>query len=66
MSSYRKYKEQIVATNKARRQAIKTLISQHQEEFDILYQYEATKLGLNTTKVNARIARTRSGQENAD
>jgi hypothetical protein len=66
MSSYRKYKEQIVATNKARREAIKLLIMNHSVEFDKLYQYEASKLGLNTTKVNARIARTRSEQENAD
>jgi len=66
MSSYKKYKEQIVATNKARRQAIKTLIAQHQQEFDTLYQYEALKLGLNTTKVNARIARrVRTEVENA-
>lgn len=57
MSSYRKYKDSIVATNKARREAIKTLIAQHQQEFDTLYQYEAFKLGLNTTKINARLAR---------
>lgn len=63
MSSYRKYKEQIVATNKARRKAIKTLIAQHQQEFDTLYQYEALKLGLNTTKVNARLARARKTEE---
>lgn len=55
--SYQKYKENIVLTNKARREAVKILIMQHQAEFDELYQYKAHQYGLNTTKVNSRITR---------
>jgi hypothetical protein len=55
--SYEKYKESIVLTNKARREAVKILIMQHQAEFDELYQYTAIRYGLNTTKVNSRITR---------
>lgn len=55
--SYQKYRENIIKTNKARREAIKVLIDRHKEEFDFIYQYEANKLGLNTTKINSRITR---------
>jgi hypothetical protein len=55
--SYEKYKESIVLTNKARREAVKILIMKHQAEFDELYQGTAIRYGLNTTKVNSRIVR---------
>lgn len=53
--SYQKHKASIIATNKARREAVKILITNHQDEFDKLYQETAVKYGLNTTKVNSRI-----------
>jgi len=71
MSSYRKYKETIITTNKARREAVKLLITEHQAEFDRLYSQQAIMLGLNPTKVSSRITRredfnARVGETNAD
>lgn len=48
--SYEKYKESIVLTNKARREAVKVLIANHREEFDGIYVEIAKNHGLNPTK----------------
>jgi hypothetical protein len=55
MSSYQKYKENIKATNVARRSAIRVLIENHREEFDNIYLEEARKIGLNPTKIEAQV-----------
>jgi hypothetical protein len=57
--SYQKYKETIKLTNEARRAAVRVLINQHREEFNELYFTEATKCGLNPTKIAAQIEKTR-------
>lgn len=58
MSSYQKYKDSIKTTNIARRAAVRTLIDNHREEFDALYIDEATKRGLNPTKIASQIKKT--------
>ncbi len=55
--SYEKYKETIKATNEARRSAVRELINNHRQEFDQLYVAEATKIGLNPTKIVAQLKR---------
>ncbi len=57
MSSYQKYKENIKATNVARRSAIRVLIENHREEFDNIYIEEALKHGLNPTKITSQVKR---------
>lgn len=60
---YEKYKDTIKATNIARRNAIKVLIANHRQEFDEIYLVEATKKGLNPTKIKAQVERTKSAVE---
>lgn len=60
--SYAKYREVINATNMARRAAIKTLIDRHREEFNGLYLVEAEKLGLNPTKIQAKVKRAKESK----
>jgi hypothetical protein len=50
MSNYQKYKVNIKETNKARREAVKVLIANHREEFDVIYVEIAKNHGLNPTK----------------
>lgn len=62
--SYEKYKDTIKATNKARRDALKLLVLNHQEEFDDIYREVAKNLyHLNTTKVDARVSRRTAVKE---
>ena len=55
MSTYQKYKENIKQTNEARRAAVRVLIANHREEFDALYLAQAEVLGLNPTKIKAKV-----------
>lgn len=64
--SYEKYKENIKATNEARRAAVRLLINNHREEFDELYVYEAHKRGLNPTKITAQIKRVEAERESEE
>jgi hypothetical protein len=61
--SYQKYKENIKATNVARRAAIRVLIDNHREEFDNLYIEEAKKHGLNPTKIESQVRKTELARE---
>lgn len=41
-----KHREQVRAANRARHRATKTLIERHRSEFDLLYEIEAAKEGV--------------------
>ena len=52
---YEKYKDRIKKTNEARRAAARVLITNHREEFDLIYLEKAKEYGLNPAKTAAQI-----------